>query len=276
MNNYQNYSMDEIIFENRNKTYGAYQLRQSMDRHASVGLLITVTAFSVLMLIYKLSAFDNYDTTVSGPIINIKPIDFKNPVAEIPKTKPVSVQSPPPRVNTDMFKDFHVVQNVQVPQTVPQQADLGNNPIGETDIKDAAPSTNNVPSEVTSANGTGSTPVIETPAITTTSILSTSQVLPDFPNGKEALMKYLQNNIHPYSSDIDKGGFGKVIIRFYVDTDGSVRNPEVIRDGIGGRCAEAAINVIKKMPKWKPGMQNGVPVKVYFTLPVSFDFTHNY
>ena len=64
-----------------------------------------------------------------------------------------------------------------------------------------------------------------------------------------------------------------MIIRFYIDVDGSVRSPEVLKDNIGGRCAEATLNAIKKMPKWNPGRQGDRAVKVYYVLPVSFDFS---
>ena len=78
------------------------------------------------------------------------------------------------------------------------------------------------------------------------------------------------------SASLPLGKLGKICeVGKIVDVDGTVRNPEVIKDGIGGRCGEAAISAIKKMPKWKPGLQNGTPVKVYFTLPVAFDFSHN-
>jgi protein TonB len=86
-------------------------------------------------------------------------------------------------------------------------------------------------------------------------------------------MEYLQKNIRPYAADVENGGTGKVIIKFYVDVDGTVKDPKVLKDNMGGRCAEAAIAAIKKMPRWKPGMQNGTPLKVYFTLPVTFDFS---
>ena len=276
MNSYQNYSMDEIIFENRNKAYGAFQLRQTIDRNASIGLLVTVSAFAVLMLLYQLSAFNKHETIISSPIINIKTMEFKDQTITIPKPKPVENQTPPPTVNATMFKEFKVVQTVPVTQPIPSQSELTNTVIGEQTIINAVASVNPIPSEVTAPNSTGNMPVVEsTPAIVTTTIFKTAEILPSYPEGNAALMKYLRDNIHPYSSDVETGNIGKVVLRFYIDTDGSVRNPEIIKDGIGGRCGEVAISAIKKMPKWKPGMQNGTPVKVYFTLPVTFDFSHN-
>ena len=62
---------------------------------------------------------------------------------------------------------------------------------------------------------------------------------------------------------------GTVAVRFVVDKDGSIGDVEVLR-GIGGGCDQEAVRVIKSMPPWKAGKQNGQPVKVYFTLPVKF------
>ena len=248
MNSYQNYSMDEIIFENRNKAYGAFQLRQTIDRNASIGLLVTVSAFAVLMLLYQLSAFNKHETIISGPIVNIKTMEFKDQTITIPK--PVENQTPPPTVNATMFKEFKVVQTVPVTQPIPSQSELTNTVIGEQTITNAVASVNPIPSEVTAPNSTGNMPVVEsTPAIVTTTIFKTAEILPSYPEGNAALMKYLRDNIHPYSSDVETGNIGKVVLRFYIDTDGSVRNPEIIKDGIGGRCGEVAISAIKKMPK---------------------------
>lgn len=58
-------------------------------------------------------------------------------------------------------------------------------------------------------------------------------------------------------------------MQFVVNEDGSIGNA-IIKKGIGGGCNEEAIRVVMNMPKWKPGMQNGRPVKVYYTLPITF------
>ena len=63
---------------------------------------------------------------------------------------------------------------------------------------------------------------------------------------------------------------GKVIVKFYVDIDGSLRNPIVLKDGVGGGADVETIRLIKAMPKWIPGMKNGKAVKVYYTIPVNF------
>ncbi|RLD87899.1 MAG: energy transducer TonB [Bacteroidetes bacterium] len=93
--------------------------------------------------------------------------------------------------------------------------------------------------------------------------------MPEYPGGRGALMKYLATNIKypPYAKEA--GIQGRVFINFVVETDGSITAVKVLR-GIGGGCDEEAIRVVKNMPKWKPGMQRGKPVRVSFNLPVKF------
>ncbi len=93
--------------------------------------------------------------------------------------------------------------------------------------------------------------------------------MPEFPGGRAALMKYLATNIKypPYAKEA--GIQGRVFINFVVERDGSITAVKVLR-GIGGGCDEEAVRVVKAMPKWKPGMQRGKPVRVSFNLPVKF------
>ncbi len=80
---------------------------------------------------------------------------------------------------------------------------------------------------------------------------------------------YLSKNIRYPSAARENEIQGRVVLQFVVDQGGNVTNIEIKKD-IGGGCGQEAVRVVKAMPKWKPGKQNGQPVKVYYTLPVSF------
>jgi TonB family protein len=99
---------------------------------------------------------------------------------------------------------------------------------------------------------------------------------PVFPGGDEARIKFLQSKFKYPEEAKELGIQGIVYITFVVETDGSITDIKVLR-GIGGGCDEEAIRIIKNMPKWIPGKQRGVPVRVQFNLPVKFnlDFTSN-
>lgn len=95
-------------------------------------------------------------------------------------------------------------------------------------------------------------------------------VQPSFINGIPQLYKFVSNNLRYPSLARENGLKGKVIVRFYIDIDGSIKEPIVLKDGVGAGCADEAVRVIKLMPKWVPGMKNSKQVKVYFTLPITF------
>lgn len=101
-------------------------------------------------------------------------------------------------------------------------------------------------------------------------IFDRAEVMPGYPGGVPELMKFLQKNIRYPSLARENGLEGKVIVKFYIDTDGTVRDPLVLKDGVGGGCGDEAVRVVKAMPKWTPGSQRGKTVKVYYTLPVTF------
>jgi TonB family protein len=95
------------------------------------------------------------------------------------------------------------------------------------------------------------------------------EVMPQFPGGNEAMMQFIRDNLVYPEMAKEVGVQGKVICNFTVGKDGEVYDVNVLR-GIGYGCDQEAIRVIKMMPKWIPGKQNGRPVNVKFNLPISF------
>ena len=96
--------------------------------------------------------------------------------------------------------------------------------------------------------------------------------MPMFPGGEAAMMKFVANNVKYPQEAKDKDIAGRVFISFVVEKDGSVSNVEVKR-GIGGGCDEEAVRVISAMPKWKPGIKDGKPVRVSYMMPIVFKLT---
>ena len=100
-------------------------------------------------------------------------------------------------------------------------------------------------------------------------IFSHVEVMPQFPGGDAALMKWLSENINYPTIAQEQGIQGRVNLRFVVKPDGSVDDVQVIK-GLDPSCDKEAVNKVKMMPKWVPGKQNGNPVYVYYQLPVTF------
>jgi len=100
-------------------------------------------------------------------------------------------------------------------------------------------------------------------------IFTVVESMPEFPGGTGALMKYLAEHIKYPALAKESGIQGRVFINFVVEPNGSISHVKVLR-GIGGGCDEEAVKVVENMPKWKPGLQRGKPVRVSYNLPVKF------
>jgi len=100
--------------------------------------------------------------------------------------------------------------------------------------------------------------------VDTAEVLTMAEVMPEIQGGIVELYKHIE---YPKSASLNNIQ-GRVFIRFIVDENGDVQEPEILKD-IGGGCGEAAIEGIKNV-KFTPGKQNGKPVSVYFTLPITF------
>ena len=94
-----------------------------------------------------------------------------------------------------------------------------------------------------------------------------ADVMPEFPGGMEAFKKYMLRNLRE-PDDLPEGEKVVVLIKFIVEADGTIVNAEVLKSG--GRFDDEVLEVVRKMPRWKPGIQDGKFVSVYFSLPVTF------
>ena len=95
------------------------------------------------------------------------------------------------------------------------------------------------------------------------------EVMPEFPGGTEALLSFIKDNLEYPQKAIDEQTEGRVIIRFVVNSNGEISDPTILK-GINKNLDQAAIDVINKLPRWKPGQQDGQKVNVKYTLPVVF------
>jgi protein TonB len=93
--------------------------------------------------------------------------------------------------------------------------------------------------------------------------------MPEFPGGEQAMMKFVSENVQYPEEAKEKEISGRVLVGFIVEKDGSVNEVKIVR-GIGGGCDEEAVRVVKAMPKWKPGKQDGKTVRVSYTMPFFF------
>jgi protein TonB len=248
--------LDDLVFEGRNKSYGAYFLRRKYGRHLIWALLIS-------LFVYVLGFGTPYIISLlkpPPPPIEKKKVTYTElaPPPPIDKTQP----PPPPPPNVPPPKAIKFTPPVikpdeeVKPEDVPPPVDQ---PMPVT--AEAAP----VDPGATYDFSGPAAPVEEAkPAIFTY-----VEQMPEFPGGQTELMKYLSKNLRYPPAARENGIEGRVVLQFVVDESGTISDIQVLRD-IGGGCAEEAVRVVKSMPPWKAGRQNGNAVKVYFKLPVTF------
>ncbi len=123
------------------------------------------------------------------------------------------------------------------------------------------------------------TETVETQAVETvvnddSEVYGAVEVFPEYPGGTTAMFEFIQKNLKYPESAKEKGLEGRVFIGFVVEKDGSLSSFQVLR-GVCDEIDAEAVRVLKMMPKWKPGMNNGEPVRVQYTMPFKFQLTGN-
>jgi protein TonB len=265
----------DILFDDRNKDYGAYDLRRRYDkrvRNAVIGMsAIVVIIIGGYTISTRLIASDkNHEVFVARPVIELKELKMDEPA---PIVTPPPARNEPPPASKPMIKatTFQVVPADQVDpkDEVPKNADMIDKVIGAANVDKGDP--NGVDFEVPDGMKGGKGAIVEAPkAVEKEKIFSFVEIMPQFPGGETAMMKFLQNNTHYPTMAAETGIQGTVFVKFVVDKNGEIGSVIVEGAKKGGGLEEEALRVVKRMPKWKPGKQNGEAVAVYFSLPVSF------
>ena len=249
----------DILFENRNKKYGSYELRRHYAQRMQRAMAI-VLGCAGLLIAYSRMNGKGAQVAITIPAVQ-KEIHTSDVIFDIPKPKPIKMPPSPPPAATKPTIAFTVPSitkdNILIDQP-PTQDLLANNVPG---VKTIA-GDNTIPGDI--SGPAGNTKKIDPPANVTP--IAVADIMPEFSSD---INQYLSRHLSYPQRAREAGIEGKVIIRFVVNEDGSVSNTVVMR-GIEGGCNEEALRVVNGMPRWKPGKQGGQPVKVYYTLPIRF------
>ena len=255
-----------LVFEGKNKEYGAYvQREESSDRHLRAMILITIVALCLIFLPKLIKSVLPAQKDISqNTDVTLTELDLKKEVPQENQIKQIVVPPPPLLKTTIAFTPPKVTKDEEI-----NDKDLMKSQQELTDAK-AAISVANVDGD---SKGTVDIADLKEHQVvvedTKPQIFSHVEVMPSFPGGESALMKWLGDNISYPPIAQEQGIQGRVNLRFVVKPDGSVDDVQVVK-GLDPSCDKEAVRVVKKMPKWIPGKQNGNPVYVYFSLPVTF------
>ncbi|MPR31967.1 energy transducer TonB [Salmonirosea aquatica] len=260
-------SLNDIVFENRNKSYGAYALRRDYGGNVQRATFIGVGLFLLIFLLPELYArlkpeANEKDVAfmVEAKTIRIKPekILIPPPVLETPPPTVKTVRSLPPVVLPD--------EQVLIEHQPPTVEMLENAQPGQETVEGDVIEELVVPPAEVADKGLGR--IVEAKPEEEKTLLSAEQQ-PEFIGGSQAFAQFLQKNLRYPRAAAQAGIQGKVFVEFTVGTDGKIERAKAIK-GIGFGCDEEALRVINLMPNWMPGKQSGRPVRVRFTLPIVF------
>jgi len=255
-----------LVFEGKNKEYGAYVHRnESSDRHLIAIIVITVIALGLIFLPGLIKSVLPAGKDVGQVTdVNLSNLDLKQDVPEENQVKQIEVPPPPELKATVQFTPPVIAKDKDIKddELMKTQAELT-----ETKADISVANIEGTPGgTVDIADLNEHKVVVED---TKPTIFNHVEVMPSFPGGDAAMMKWLQDNIIYPTIAAEQGIQGRVTLRFVVKPDGSIDEVEV-QKGLDPSCDKEAQRVVKKMPKWIPGKQNGNPVYVYYSLPIMF------
>ncbi len=245
---------DDIVFESRNKEYGAYQLRKKYKRNVAIALAIGLVILS---------------TAVIAPYLNAKALESSKKKAERQveikmenldqPNEQVAPPPPPPPPPADVVQQARYVPPVVVDSVRPEeQAQLMTADQAQVEVKneDVVEAVSEVKEEVKETDAEAEPFVVV-------------EEMPMYPGGDPALLQYISEHTQYPEVAKENNVQGKVIVRFCVTAKGTVDRVSVLK-GVDPELDKEAIRVVQTLPPFKPGKQGGKPVPVWYMVPINF------
>lgn len=247
---------DDLVFENRNKEYGAYTLRRSYDDKVLFAMFVSVSLAALLFLIPV-----EKKVILPVPLPEKDVIVWEREVFIEPRARPKASSQTPARKETQRHDTPPIVTREPV-QPLPVEAQPDVDFIEQLDGEAIGGDIISVGSDATSE-------VVSTqPAF-----VMNPEVMPAYAGGHAGIMKYLQKKLKYPPSARRANAEGTVYVSFIVRGDGTVYDVEVIK-GFHPDCDKEAVRVVSAMPGWTGGAHGGMPVSVKMVLPIKFSIKH--
>ena len=270
----------DLVFEGKNQEFGAYQLRKSSDKRHNLAMLYVLIGLAVVgAILFSLSIYNDYRAEIEAA--EAKERAGKMSAAQLAQME--EVEEVEEEVEEQRFEQpeievpQEVLATVQVTQIAIVDAEEVKNEVMDMEAQKEDNTARGVVNQAGSDDAdkfqaVAEQVVVKEPEpepVKEEEIFVAVEQQPEFPGGTAALMKWLANNVRYPQMALENGISGRVIVKFVVEKDGSVSGVTLVR-GVDKDLDREAIRVVKSMPKWQPGKNNGQAVRCYFNLPVNF------
>lgn len=262
----------EMVFEGRNKEYGAYRLRKNAGKRNLYSLItIFIAALAIWGGISLVKFVESRTKSVAQTsVAEISALNQPKKKAEVKQQKKVQLEQPEKvveRVKSSVKFTAPVIKKddeVKPEDELKTQEELMNTKtaIGALDVK----GNDDAGGEVLKLKEAVAQPE---PKPEVEKVFDVVEQMPSFPGGPSALMEWLSNNVKYPVVAQENGVQGRVVVSFVVERDGSITDVKVVR-GVDPSLDKEASRVVRAMPRWIPGKQNGSAVRVKYNVPVAF------
>lgn len=270
-----------LIFADKNREFGAYQLRKESDKRHNMAVLFTLIGLVVIfILIIAFSKWSDYRAEQQALALQ----EQREKMMAAQLAQEAEEEETEPEVEEQKFEQpeievpEEVLATVQVTQIAIVDADKVKNEVMDMDTQKEDNTARGVVTQEGSDDADKFKAVQEQVVVKEPEpeakpkeeeIFVAVEQQAEFPGGMAAMMKWLNNNVRYPESAQQNDIQGRVIVKFVVEKDGSIGKAEIFK-GVDRDLDREALRVVKKMPRWQPGKNNGVAVRSYFNLPVVF------
>lgn len=270
----------DIIFAGKNQEFGAYQLRKdSVKRHNMAAFYTLIGLIVIIVGVIAWSKYSDYRNEQERLALIEERERMQALEVEMPEEEAPEEEEPEQKMEMEIPEvPEEVLATVQVTQIAIVDADQVKNEVMDMEAQKEDNTARGVVNQEGSDDADKFKAVQEQVVVKEPEpevkhepekIFVAVEQPAEFPGGPAAMMKWLSNNIRYPESAQANGISGRVVVKFVVEKDGSIGSPQVVK-GVDRDLDQEALRVVKRMPKWQPGKNNGQPVRSYFNLPVTF------
>ena len=262
----------DLVFEGRNQSYGAYKLRKTTGKRNLWALIIVALAAVLLYLGLQLQRMAEANKKVENTqAVELAKLNTEKKEAKVEK-KEIIRQEPEKVVEQVKSSVKFTAPIIKKDSEVKEEDEIKLDEVQKSDKAVGAftvEGNDEVGGAVLKAKEDIAAPEPPKHVVEETKIFTVVEQMPMFPGGDGALMGYLRDNIKYPTVAAENGVQGRVVVGFVVERDGSITDVNILR-GVDPSLDREAMRVVKSMPRWNPGKQNGSAVRVKYQVPVSF------